>query len=131
MTGGFISKRIEITGRGNHIHRTDFLLSEGGSTMLTYEKVLNVFGDYLQQDPLYEIVSTSHGYTLLAWEPGREEWYNAQILKTPKAMLNALLETYASYLEDKITQNERDLTPQEQEQIDSQCKQLREKCLES
>ncbi len=99
--------------------------------MLTYEKVLNVFGDYLQQDPLYEIVSTSHGYTLLAWEPGREEWYNAQILKTPKAMLNALLETYASYLEDKITQNERDLTPQEQEQIDSQCKQLREKCLES
>ena len=44
-------------------------------------------------------------------------------------MLNALLETYASYLEDKITQNERDVTAQEQEQIDSQCKQLQEKCL--
>ncbi len=99
--------------------------------MLTYDKILNVFEDYLQQDPLYEIVSTSHGYTLLAWEPDREEWYNAQILKTPNAMLNALLETYSSYLEDKITQNERDLTPQEQAQIDSQCKQLREKCLES
>lgn len=97
--------------------------------MLTYKKVLDIFGEYLRQDPLYEIVSTSHGYTLLAWEPNREEWYSAQILKTPKGMLNALLETYASYLEDKITQNERDVTAQEQEQIDSQCRQLREKCL--
>lgn len=97
--------------------------------MLTYEKILDVFEDYLQKDPLYEIVSTSHGYTLLAWEPHRGEWYNARILKTPKAMLKALLETYASYLEDKITQNERDITAQEQEQIDSQCRQLREKCL--
>lgn len=97
--------------------------------MLTYEKVLDVFGEYLRQDPLYEIISTSHGYTLLAWEPNREEWYSAQILKTPKAILNALLKTYASYLEDKITQNERDVTAQEQEQIDNQCKQLQEKCL--
>jgi len=97
--------------------------------MLTYEKILNVFGDYLQQDPLYEIVLTSHGYTLLAWEPNREEWYNAQILKTPETMLNALLETYASYLEDKITQNEREVTPQEQGQIDSRCRHFREKCL--
>lgn len=45
--------------------------------MLMYEKVLDVFGEYLQQDPLYEIVSTSHGYTLLAWEPNRKEWYSA------------------------------------------------------
>lgn len=50
ITGGFISKRIEITGQGNHIRRTNFC---GGSTMLTYEKVLNVFEDYLQQDPLW------------------------------------------------------------------------------
>ena len=71
--------------------------------MLTYKKVLDIFGEYLQQDPLYEIVSTSHGYTLLAWEPSREEWYSAQILKTPKAMLNALLETYASYQEKCLT----------------------------
>ena len=35
--------------------------------MLTFEKVLEVFGDYLQQDPLYEVVTTSHGYTLMAW----------------------------------------------------------------
>ena len=39
--------------------------------MLTFEKVLEVFKEYLQQDPLYEVVFTRHGYTLMAWEPRR------------------------------------------------------------
>ena len=42
-------------------------------TMLTFEKVLAVFADYLQQDPLYEVILTSHGYTLMAWEPERNQ----------------------------------------------------------
>ena len=37
--------------------------------MLTFEKVLEVFQAYLDDDPLYEVVQTSHGYTLMAWEP--------------------------------------------------------------
>ena len=40
--------------------------------MLTFERVLNAFEDILQQDPLYEVVSTSHGYTLLACTPESE-----------------------------------------------------------
>ncbi len=35
--------------------------------MLTFEKVLKVFQAYLDDDPLYEVVQTSHGYTLMAW----------------------------------------------------------------
>ena len=31
--------------------------------MLTFEKVLKVFQAYLDDDPLYEVVQTSHGYT--------------------------------------------------------------------
>ena len=30
--------------------------------MLTFEKVLKVFQAYLDDDPLYEVVQTSHGY---------------------------------------------------------------------
>ena len=37
--------------------------------MLTFEKVLKVFQAYLEDDPLYEVVQTSHGYTLMAWNP--------------------------------------------------------------
>ena len=33
--------------------------------MLSFDRILQVFDDILRQDPLYEVVSTSHGYTLL------------------------------------------------------------------
>ena len=83
--------------------------------MLTFEKVLEVFQAYLDDDPLYEVVQTSHGYTLMAWEPHRNDWYSAEIQKTPEDLRNALLDTYANFLEDKITGNDRDLTVTETE----------------
>ena len=36
--------------------------------MLTFEKVMAVFKDYLAEDARYEIVMTSHGYTVLEWD---------------------------------------------------------------
>ena len=97
--------------------------------MLTFEKVLTVFGEYLQQDPLYEVVSTRHGYTLMAWEPERNAWYSAEYMATPEALLNSLLDAYANFMEDQITDNERDLTEQETAEIKSQCDLLRAKCM--
>lgn len=98
--------------------------------MLTFEKNLQVFEDILQQDPLYEVVSTSHGHTLLAWGEHRHQWYSAELLETPEAMLDALLGVYSSYLEFELLGNERDdLTDQEEEEIEAQCQQLREECI--
>ena len=97
--------------------------------MLTFEKVLKVFQAYLDDDPLYEVVQTSHGYTLMAWEPHRNDWYSADIQKTPDDLRNALLGTYANFLEDKITGNDRDLTATETEEIQQRCRELLEKCL--
>ena len=97
--------------------------------MLTFEKVLKVFQAYLDDDPLYEVVQTSHGYTLMAWEPHRNDWYSAEIQKTPEDLRNALLSTYANFLEDKITGNDRDLTATETEEIQQRCRELLEKCL--
>ena len=97
--------------------------------MLTFEKVLKVFQAYLEDDPLYEVVQTSHGYTLMAWEPHRNDWYSAEIQKTPEDLRNALLGTYANFLEDKITGNDRDLTVTETREIQQRCRELLEKCL--
>ena len=97
--------------------------------MLTFEKILKVFQAYLDDDPLYEVVQTSHGYTLMAWEPHRNDWYSAEIQKTPENLRNALLGTYANFLEDKITGNDRDLTATETEEIQQRCRELLEKCL--
>ena len=37
--------------------------------MLSFEVILQVFEDILRQNPFCEVLSNSHGYTLLAWEP--------------------------------------------------------------
>ena len=98
--------------------------------MLTFEKVLTVFADYLQQDPLYEVVLTSHGYTLMAWEPDRNEWYSAEFMATPEILMNSLLDAYANFREDQITGNDRDLTRQEEAELKKEYAKLRNKCLE-
>ena len=98
--------------------------------MLTFERVLNAFEDILQQDPLYEVVSTSHGYTLLAWDEHRNQWDSGELLETPEAMLDALLGVHSSYLESELLGDERDdLTEQEEEEIEARCRRLRGKCL--
>ena len=98
---------------------------------MTFERILHVFDDILKQDPLYEVVSTSHGYALLAWEPRRKVYSSAEFLETPEVMLDKLLYTYASYLESKFTEDgERDdLTAQEEAVIHEQCRQLRKACM--
>ena len=98
--------------------------------MLSFEKILQVFENILRQDPLYEVVSTSHGYTLLAWDAHRNQWYSAELLETPEIMLEELLGVYSSYLESVFMVDGRDdLTEQEKKEINAQCNQLRAKCL--
>ena len=97
---------------------------------MTFEKVLEVFKDYLQQDQLYEVVSTRHGYTLMAWEPARSAWYSAEYMATPEILMDSLLDAYANFMEDQITDNERDLTQQETEEIQRQCSLFRDRCLD-
>ena len=98
--------------------------------MLTFEKVFTVFGDYLQQDSLYEVVRTRHGYTLMAWEPAWSIWYSAEYMATPEVLLDSLLDAYANFMEDRITDNERELTKQETDEIQKQCSLLQAKCLD-
>lgn len=99
--------------------------------MLTFEKVLSVFSGYLQQDPLYEVILTSHGYTLMAWEPERGEWYSAELMETPEDLRDALIDAYSGFLEDQITDNDRELNPEEEMEIKKKCNLLREQCQEN
>ena len=41
--------------------------------MPAFERILEVFAEILEQDPVCEVVTTRHGYTLLYWEPRRKE----------------------------------------------------------
>lgn len=35
--------------------------------MMTFEKVLEVFNDYLNKDSVLEVVNTKRGYTVMIW----------------------------------------------------------------
>lgn len=97
---------------------------------MTFEKVLHVFSDILENDPMYEIVTTSHGYALLEWCAPQEEWSNIEHLPTPEVMLEKLLDMHKSFLTWRIMQeNGREkLTHGEQHEIDFRCQQLKKKC---
>lgn len=97
--------------------------------MLTFEKVMEVFANYLQQDPFYEVVLTSHGYTLMAWEPERNQWYSAEFTATPKDLMDSLLNAYVGFREEQITDNDRDLTRQEEAKLKKECIELQNQCL--
>ena len=57
--------------------------------MLTFERVLEVFKEYLAEDEMYEVINTSHGYAILEWDSQREDWTGIQRCETPEEMRDA------------------------------------------
>ena len=62
--------------------------------MLTFEKVLDIFKNYLADDDMYEIVMTSHGYTVMEWDGRLGDWADSRLCKTPQDMADILLSGY-------------------------------------
>ena len=69
--------------------------------MLTFEKVMEVFQDYLAEDTRYEIVMTSHGYTVLEWDSRANTWAGEELCATPEIMRDVLLGDFTGYMEYK------------------------------
>ena len=84
--------------------------------MLTYEKVLDVFQPFLAEG-MYEIVSTSRGYTILEWDACCREWIGVKLCVTPDDMAETLLEHLTNYLEYKATLGRRELTKEDLSQV--------------
>ena len=77
--------------------------------MMTFEKVLEVFNDYLNKDSVLEVVHTKRGYT-------------------PELLRDALLDGYRDFLEQQLTHNRRSLTETEILDIQNRCEQLYDLC---
>ena len=59
--------------------------------MLTFEEILEAFRKHLDEDDSVEVVHTRHGYTVLDWDNGMEDWASAQICRTPEKLRGAPL----------------------------------------
>ena len=95
--------------------------------MLTFEKVLDVFKDYLAEDTRYEIVMTSHGYTVLEWDSTAKTWMSAELCATPEIMRDILFDDFTGYLEYKAIIENGEITETEQAKITEQGQTLLEK----
>ncbi len=92
--------------------------------MLTFEKVLEVFKDYLVEDTRYEIVMTSHGYTVLEWDSRANTWAGEELCATPEIMRDVLLDSFTGYLEYKAILADGEISEAEQARIAAQCQEL-------
>lgn len=97
--------------------------------MLTFEKVLEAFGSYLDADPDYEVVRTSHGYTLMGWNNSGQDWFSADLCRTPEVLRDALLDCYENYLEYVVLDADRELTEPEKLEIRRKRQALYENCM--
>ena len=93
--------------------------------MLTNEKVLDIFRDYLEEDQATEIVQTRHGLAVMLWDTAGEDWSNVKCCTTPEALFEELLDSFISYQEFLVVQNSSKvkckLSNEEQAQIQAMC----------
>ena len=86
--------------------------------MLTFEKVLDVFKEYLSEDDMYEVVMTSHGYTVMEWDKCYGDWTDAKVCGTPEDMKEILLEKYVGYLEYQAADENGNIAGQDKAEIE-------------
>ena len=91
---------------------------------MTFEKVMEVFKDYLVEDTRYEIVMTSRGYTVLEWDSRANTWAGEELCTTPEIMRDVLLDDFTGYLEYKAIIANGQISEADQMQITAQRQEL-------
>lgn len=66
---------------------------------MTYEKVLEVFKDYLSEDDSCEVLTTSQGYLVVDWSSRKNdsEWVTSRLCQTPEHLRDVLRSRYEEY----------------------------------
>lgn len=95
---------------------------------MTFEKVLEVFADYLREDADCEVIQTRHGYTLLIWDNTAQEWETCEYCPTPESLRDRLANAYSDFAELKLTGGECELADDECAQINAERNRLKGLC---
>ena len=98
--------------------------------MLTYEKVLEGFADYLAGDKSCEVLRSSRGCMVVNWENCvQNDWVTAQLCRTPEDLRDILRFSYVEYQGFHLTGGyQRDLTEQEARDIERMGMELAARC---
>ncbi len=96
--------------------------------MMTFEKVLSEFSDYLKQDTDVEVITTSHGYSVIRWSNREQNWADFEHCSSPEKLFTELSKQYSSFRFIQITEWKRVLTHEEEGIINKEIEELKKRC---
>lgn len=87
--------------------------------MLTFEKVLEIFKDYLALDTELEVCKSRYGYVRVEYDEisGIPDYCSGVVCRTPEEMFNVLLDDVQGYEEIRLTKGQRDTTAEDLETL--------------
>ena len=74
--------------------------------MITLEKILNVFADYLAEDQTLEVMELKHGYYVVSWQSLTQHYEFSNFCPTLDELANVLTSYYAQNLKYKNYEQE-------------------------
>ena len=89
--------------------------------MLTFEKVLEIFADYLTADETIEVYISRHGCVRVEFDQDFH-YCSGEVCHTPKELFNLLADDYRTYVEIELTKGRRELTEDDEREADALCK---------
>ncbi|MFI3214658.1 MAG: hypothetical protein R3Y24_15180 [Eubacteriales bacterium] len=96
--------------------------------MLTFEQVLEVFNEYINEDEDCQVVITKQGYTVMMWDCCMMDWIFVTYCGTPVKLRNTMMNNFYHFWEWKYTSGERDLTKDEKKKLKNRCEELKIMC---
>ena len=89
--------------------------------MLTFEKVLEIFADYLTADETIEVYISRHGCVRVEFDQDFH-YCSGEVCHTPRKLFDLLSDDYQTYLEIELTKGRRELTEDDVKEADALCK---------
>ena len=105
-----------------------------GFVVMTCEKILEVFKDYLTEDDSCEVLQSSQGYLVVDWDSRKKDsdWVTSRLCQTPEQLRDVLCSRYEEYQGFKLTGGyKRELLPSEDADIQLMGKAMAERCGEN
>ena len=86
--------------------------------MLTFEKVLEMFRDYLERDMELEVCRSRYGYVCVSFSGTSTEpvFCEGELCRTPEELFDHLLTEYESFALIQLTRGRREETEADREQ---------------
>ena len=94
--------------------------------MKTFEKVMEIFRDYLDSDQEEEVLKCRRGYLRVTWNGDSRYCVDGILCRTPEELFELLLSDYRGYEEIQITKGRREVTEDDEKLAEQFCQKLRE-----